>query len=48
MEHVLKNIEKLRKDKGISHEAMALNLDISQAAYTKLECNQTKLTVERL
>ena len=48
MEHVLKNIEKYRKDKGISHEAMALDLDISQAAYTKLERHQTKLTVERL
>lgn len=48
MEHVLKNIQKFRKQKEISHEAMAFNLDISQAAYTKLERNQTKLTVERL
>ena len=34
---VIENIRSLRKHKGISHEAMAANLDISQTAYTKLE-----------
>lgn len=48
MKNILKNIQDLRKDKGYSHEYMAFSLDISQAAYTKLERNQTKLTVERL
>lgn len=46
--NVIDNIKIVRKNKGISHEAMALNLGITQAAYTKLEHNKTKLTVERL
>ena len=45
---VIKNIKAIRKNKGISHEAMAVNLGISQAAYTKLESGETKLTVDRL
>jgi len=48
MESVVKNIEKIRKEKGYSHEYMALKLGISQASYTKLEKNITKLTVDRL
>jgi DNA-binding XRE family transcriptional regulator len=32
---VIKNIKTIRMHKGISHEAMALNLGISQTAYTK-------------
>lgn len=45
---IIENIKTIRKNKGISHEAMALNLGITQAAYTKLEHNETKLTVDRL
>lgn len=45
---VLDNIKEIRKEKGISHEAMAVNLGISQTAYTKLENKETKLTVDRL
>ena len=45
---ILSNIREIRKEKGISHEAMAVNLGISQAAYTKLENKETKLTVNRL
>ena len=45
---ILSNIREIRKEKGISHEAMAVNLGISQAAYTKLENKETKLTVDRL
>lgn len=45
---IIENIKIIRKNKGISHEAMALNLGISQAAYTKLEKSETKLTVDRL
>jgi len=48
MQKVLKKIGSIRKDKGYSHEYVALMLDISQAAYTKIERNQTKLTVQRL
>jgi transcriptional regulator with XRE-family HTH domain len=48
MERIVKIIEKTRMLKGYSHEYMALKLDISQAAYSKLENNATKLSVERL
>lgn len=51
MENIEKVLEKLkiaRKEKGFSHENMAAELDISQAAYTNLEKNESKLTVERL
>jgi DNA-binding XRE family transcriptional regulator len=37
MKRILETIEKIRKDKGYSHEYMAHMLDISQAAYTKIE-----------
>ena len=45
---VLGNIKKARQKRGVSHEAMAINLGITQAAYTKMERNETKLTVDRL
>ena len=45
---IIENIKKIRANKGISHEAMAANLGMSQAAYTKLERKETKLTVDRL
>jgi len=45
---VVENIRNIRKHKGISHEAMAVNLGISQTAYTKIERRETKLTVDRL
>lgn len=45
---IVEEIRKIRIDKGFSHEAMAMNLGISQTAYTKLERSETKLTVERL
>jgi transcriptional regulator with XRE-family HTH domain len=48
MENVLEKIKNYRKDKGYSHEYMAHELNISQAAYSKIEKNETKLTVERL
>ena len=46
--NIVDNIKTIRKNKGISHEAMAINLGISQTAYTKLERNETKLTIDRL
>jgi transcriptional regulator with XRE-family HTH domain len=46
--NIVENIKTVRKRKGISHEAMALNLGISQTAYTKIEREETKLTMERL
>ena len=48
MEQVLENIKRIRKHKGYSHEYVAHELDISQVAYSKLEKNETKLSVERL
>ena len=51
MENIEKVLEKLRtarNERGYSHEAVAYDLGISQAAYSNLENNHTKLTVERL
>lgn len=48
MEKILIKLKEIRKEKGYSHEYMAHQLEISQAAYSKLEKNETKLTVERL
>lgn len=48
MEYVLDNIKRIRKQKGLSHENIADELNISQAAYSKLENKETKLTLERL
>ncbi len=51
MEDIGKVLDKLkmaRKEKGYSHENMAIELGISQAAYTNIEKNESKLTVERL
>lgn len=48
MEEVINRIKEIRKEKGISHEAMAFDLGISQVAYSKIEKNETKLTLERL
>ncbi len=48
MEDVLERIKSIRKQRGFSHEYVAHELNISQAAYSKLEKNETKLTVERL
>jgi len=46
--NVIDNIRTIRKHKGFSHEAMAISLGISQAAYTKIEQGDTKLTIDRL
>lgn len=48
MEQVLENIKRIRKQKGYSHQNMAHELDISQVGYSKLEKNDTRLSVERL
>jgi len=45
---VLEKLKEIRKEKGYSHENMANELGISQAAYTNIERNDSKLTVERL
>ncbi|MGD1318175.1 helix-turn-helix domain-containing protein [Chryseobacterium sp. 2R14A] len=48
MEVIIEKIKEYRKKKGFSHENMADELNISQAAYSKIEKNETKLTVDRL
>lgn len=48
IEKILEKIKEIRKERGFSHENMAHELGISQAAYTNLEKNESKLTVERL
>lgn len=41
MEYVLENIKRIRKQKRLSHENIANELNISQAAYSKLENKET-------
>ena len=48
MEKVLEKLKEARKEKGFSHENMAMELGISQGAYTNIENSESKLTVERL
>lgn len=48
MKDVINRISSIRKKRGISHDAMAANMNLSQAAYSKIEKGETKLTLERL
>lgn len=48
MDKIVAKIRDIRKEKGFSHEYMAHSLGISQVAYSKIEKQETKLTVERL
>ncbi len=48
IEKVLEKVTDFRKRKGLSHENIAIELGISQAAYTNLESMKSNLTVERL
>ena len=48
METIIDKIKTIRDKKGYSHEYMGHHLDISQVAYSKIEKNETKLSVERL
>lgn len=47
VEKILKKIREVRKNSGLSHESMAVELDISPSAYNKLEQNVTNLSLER-
>lgn len=47
VEKVISKIRELRKEKGYSHEVMAVELGISPSAYNKLERMESKLTLER-
>jgi transcriptional regulator with XRE-family HTH domain len=48
IQNILDKIKIAREQKGLSHENMAYALNISQAAYSKLEKGITNLSVERL
>ena len=48
MDNILEKIKDIRKQKGYSHEYMAHQLDMSQPAYSKIEKNETVLSVDRL
>ena len=48
LDAIVDRIKEQRKKKGFSHENMAEELKISQVAYSKIEKNETKLTVDRL
>ncbi|PZU81941.1 MAG: hypothetical protein DI529_15165 [Chryseobacterium sp.] len=48
IEEVLNKIKTCRKNKGFSHEYMAYKLDISQASYTNIENQTSRLSAERL
>lgn len=48
MNSVLKRIKEIRRKKGFSHEYMAHRLGISQPAFSKIEKNETVLSVDRL
>ncbi|POS01010.1 helix-turn-helix domain-containing protein [Flavobacterium croceum] len=48
MENIIEKIKDIRKSKGYSHEYMAHKLEMSQPAYSKIEKNETVLSVDRL
>lgn len=48
VEKILKKIREVRRQKGLSHENMAHELDISPSAYNKMERSETTLSLERL
>lgn len=48
MEKIIEKIAQYRNKKGYTFENMAYELDITPAAYRKIETGETKLSVERL
>jgi transcriptional regulator with XRE-family HTH domain len=48
MKHVIDNIKSISVQRGFSHEYVTLELDMSQAAYCKIESMKTRLSVRHL
>lgn len=48
MEKIIEKIAQQRNRKGFTYENMADELELTPAAYRKIETGETKLTVERL
>lgn len=46
--NILEEIRIQRQKRGISQEAMAFDLNISQPAYSKIERGETELTITRI
>ena len=47
MEEILKRIAQTRKQRGYTLENMAIELDIADSTYRKIENNEVRLTLER-
>jgi len=47
VEKIMKKIREIRKEKGYSNEAMAMDLDISTSAYNKMERMEASISLER-
>ena len=47
IDKILKRIHFTRKNKGLTHENMSFELDISPSAYNKIERGETSITLER-
>ncbi|HUH26114.1 MAG TPA: helix-turn-helix transcriptional regulator [Flavobacterium sp.] len=47
VEKIISKIRESRKEKGYSHDVMAVELGISPSAYNKIERLESKLTLER-
>ena len=48
MSTITGNIKLIRDQKGYSQKTMASKLDIEQASYSRLESDESKLTIDRL
>lgn len=48
MNHVASNIKRIREQKRYSQEYVAAKLDMTQANYSRLENQESKLTIDRL
>ena len=48
MNNIASNIRRIRDQKGISQEYMATQLDMTQPNYSRIESEESKLTIDRL
>ena len=48
MNKIVSNIKRMREQKGYSQEYMAAQLEMKQASYSRLESQESKLTLDRL
>ena len=47
VEKVMRRIREVRRQKGFSNDAMAIDLEMSTSAYNKMERMETSITLER-